>query len=275
MKYVILRDDDTNALTPVEYLDRLYRPFLDRQLPVNLAVIPNVRTDVTYGDNILEGFLVARNGTKEKMVPIGSNNELISYLRQNPGFKLAQHGYNHEFVNGWCEFEHHNSSDLARRLDNGAKLFREAGFPQPETFVAPYDLFSRRSFAEVARRFRVISTAWFEWGRLPRSWWPRYLLSRVSGRSHWQVGRTILLSHPRCYLSWHHPYATMLSQIRESIQSRKLTVLVTHWWEFFRDNQPDEAFIAVLHQLADYLASADDIEVITFEQVSKGNVPLS
>ena len=34
MRYVILRDDDTNALTPVEWLERLYRPFLDRDLPV-------------------------------------------------------------------------------------------------------------------------------------------------------------------------------------------------------------------------------------------------
>jgi len=45
MHYVILRDDDTNALTPVECLEQLYRPFLDRDLPVSLAVIPNVRTD--------------------------------------------------------------------------------------------------------------------------------------------------------------------------------------------------------------------------------------
>ena len=27
MRYVIIRDDDTNALTPVECLERLYRPF--------------------------------------------------------------------------------------------------------------------------------------------------------------------------------------------------------------------------------------------------------
>ena len=37
MRYVILRDDDTNALTPIECLETLYRPFLDRGLPVNLA----------------------------------------------------------------------------------------------------------------------------------------------------------------------------------------------------------------------------------------------
>ena len=46
MRTVIIRDDDTNALTPVDCLERLYRPFLVRGLPVNLATIPEVRTDV-------------------------------------------------------------------------------------------------------------------------------------------------------------------------------------------------------------------------------------
>jgi hypothetical protein len=275
MRYVILRDDDTNALTPVAYLERLYRPFLDRGLPVNLAVIPNVRTDVTYGDNILEGFLVARNGTKEKMVALGSNSELVLYLRENPGFKLAQHGYNHEFVNGACEFEQHDRHDLASRLDDGTRLLKEAGFAAPETFVAPYDLFTSTSFLEVSRRFRVISTAWFEWGRLPRAWWPRYAWSKASRRNHWRTGGTILLSHPRCFLSYHHPCANMLAQIQESIRSRQLTVLVTHWWEFFRNNEPDEPFIQVLHELADYLASAEGIRVAGFNEVATGQVPLS
>src|SRR5581483_7450056 len=56
---VILRDDDTCALTPRACLERLYRPFLDRGLPVNLAVIPEVRTDVRTDDGAREGFLAA------------------------------------------------------------------------------------------------------------------------------------------------------------------------------------------------------------------------
>jgi hypothetical protein len=275
MRYVILRDDDTNALTPVECLERLYRPFLDRGMPVNLAVIPNVRTDITYGENILEGFLVARNGAKEKMAPIGDNKKLVSYLLDNPGFNIAQHGYTHEFINGCCEFEQRDRCDITRRLENGKRLMKGAGFAPPETFVAPYDLFSRTAFTEVARRFRVISTAWFEWGRLPRFWWPKYALSKVARKKHWQIGRTILLSHPRCFLSCHHPSSSMLDQIRQALSNRRVTVLVTHWWEFFRDSKPDEPFIQVLHELAEYLAAADDLQVIGFGDVAKGKVPLS
>lgn len=275
MRYVILRDDDTNALTPVEHLERLYRPFLDRGLPVNLAVIPNVRTDITYGDNILEGFLVARNGIRERHVPIGHNQPLVQYLLQNPGYHIAQHGYNHEFVAGDCEFEQHHREDVARRLDLGAALLTKAGFPSPETFVAPYDRFTPTSLREVARRFRVISTAWFELRRLPVAWWGRYAVKKAMRRSHWTTGRTVLLSHPPCHLSFRRPYGTMLDEIKRSIASRQLTVLVAHWWEFFRDLKPDDAFIGILHELAGYLASAGDIRVVAFRDVAQGKVPLN
>jgi hypothetical protein len=275
VRYVILRDDDTNALTPVDYLERLYRPYLDRALPVHLAVIPNVRTDITYGQNILEGFLMTRNGTKEKTVPIGGNRDLVSYLRANPGYQIAQHGYNHEFVRGDCEFEQHHRRDLARRLERGRELLEGAGFARPEMFVAPYDRFTRTSFVETARRFRLISTAWFELGRLPCSWWPRYLWNKAARRNHWRVGKTVLLSHPRCFLSHRRPYATMLSEIQQSIASRRLTVLVTHWWEFFVGGRPDERFIGILHELAEYLAQAKDVRVVTFADVLGGKVPLN
>lgn len=274
MRYVILRDDDTNALTPVECLERLYRPFLDRGLPINLATIPNVRTDVTYGDGVPEGFLVAKNGELERFRPIGSNRELVEYLQANSCFHIIQHGCRHEFVNGDCEFEQHDTLELARRLEEGAAWLRCAGFASPETFIAPYDRFTPASFREVARRFRVISTGWFEWRRLPVSWWPQFFSKKLFRRAHWKAGGTILLSHPGCHLSYHRDRQTMLEKIKSSIDQRRLTVVVTHWWEFFRGNQPDDAFIRVLHGMADYLATARDVKVVTFRDVAEGKAPI-
>jgi hypothetical protein len=274
MRYVILRDDDTNALTPPEYLERLYRPFLDQGWPVNLAVIPNVRTDITYGQNILEGFLLTRRGTKEKVLPVSQNEALIQYLLSNPGYQVVQHGYNHEFVNGDCEFEQHDRKDLVRRLENGSQILVGAGLKRPDAFAAPYDRFTRTSLQEVGKRFRLISGAWFEFRRLPPAWWPSFALKKVTRKEHWHVGRTILLSHPPCYLSHRRPYATMLNQIKQAVASRQLTVLVTHWWEFFHDGGPDEAFIQVLHDLASFLAAAEDLAVVGFDDVVQGKVPV-
>ncbi len=108
MRYVILRDDDTNAFTPVDCLERLYRPFLERGLPVNLSVIPDVRTNVIRLDGLPEQFLFAKNGCHELTRPIGDNNELTSYLRNNPGFHIVQHGYDHSLL----EFDSLDQNDV-------------------------------------------------------------------------------------------------------------------------------------------------------------------
>src|SRR5439155_23497239 len=146
MRYVIIRDDDTNALTPPDCLERLYRPFLERGLPVNLAVIPNVRTDVLGGNGRPEGYLPANGPLPRDVMPIGSNGRLVRYLLNNPGFHILQHGYDHTFN----EFEGRNPDDILYRLEQGARLLGDAGFARPQTFVAPYDKFSQVSLAEAA-----------------------------------------------------------------------------------------------------------------------------
>src|SRR5436190_3551018 len=161
MKYVIIRDDDTNALTPIECLERLYRPFLDRNLPVCLATIPDVRSDVRYPNGELEGFLVAAKGVKPGYYPIGSNQKLVNYLKANSNYEIVQHACHHEFVHGNPEFDQNDAGDVARRLDHGTECLRDAGFPKSDTFVAPYDRLTPASYEEVSRRFKVISTGWF------------------------------------------------------------------------------------------------------------------
>lgn len=271
MRYVILRDDDTNALTPVDCLERLYRPFLERGLPVNLAVIPNVAVDTKLPDGVLEGFLLAKNGTREATVPIGKNRKLVDYLLANPGFRVVQHGFRHDYF----EFDHVAADEVEDRLEQGTQLLMAAGFPRPDTFVAPYDKLSRSSFKAVAKRFRVISTGWFELGRLPIAWWPKYLARKLRATPHWNVGQTILLSHPGCLLSCQRDYNSMLEAVIRSVNSRQLTVLVTHWWEYFRENHADERFISVLHAVAKYLADAPDVQVISFSDLAHGRIRIN
>ena len=271
MRYVIIRDDDTNAFTPVNCLERLYRPFLDRGMPVNLATIPDVSTSAATPDGKSEGFLAFKNGSKAANVPIGSNRKLVEYLHANPLYHIVQHGYRHD----WHEFEKLSETELSQRLERGTQLLLDAGFSRPQTFVAPHDKFSRESLHEVANRFRVISTGWFELGRLPVAWWPKYAMRKVSAAPHWQVGRTLLLSHPGCLLSCFRPYDAMLPNISEQIGKRRVTVLVTHWWEYFREGREDNHFIANLHETAAYLASQPDIKVISFSDLLTENIPLN
>jgi hypothetical protein len=271
MRTVIIRDDDTNALTPVDCLDRLYRPFLDRGLPVNLATIPEVRSDVRLPNGRREGFLPSRPSPSiGATVPLAENAELTAYLSANPHYHIVQHGCHHDHF----EFDLTDRMEIARRLDLGGQRLREAGFTDVNAFVAPHDKLSSIAYEEVAKRFAVISTGWFEWRRVPRSWWPRYVLKKFLGRKHWRVGSTRLLSHPGCLLSYTRPFDSMLDTIKQTVANQKLTVLVTHWWEYFRINgQPDNAFIAVLHDTAAWLASQPDIRVISFNELARGATP--
>lgn len=265
MHYVILRDDDTCALTPPECLDRLYRPFLDRGLPVNLGLIPDVSTDARRSDGRREGFLQFNHGTTTPVVPIGQNRPLTQYLQRERGYHILHHGCDHSYLEFDCD-----RREAERRLAAGAQRLAAAGFPRPWAFVAPYDRFSRASMQAAARRYPVVSTGWFEWRRVPVAWWPAYLMKKWHGQPHWRAGGALLLSHPGCILSRYRPLEGMLERVRAAIRSAPLTVLVTHWWEYFREQKPDHEFISVLHRTADLLAADDGVRVISFADLATG-----
>jgi len=67
----------------------------------------------------------------------------------------------------------------------------------------------------------------------------------------------------------------MLQQVTEAVASRRLTVLVTHWWEYFPGGKPDEAFIRILHETSAWLASQPDVKVISFDDLVETSVPLN
>jgi hypothetical protein len=266
MRYILLRDDDTNALTPVSCLETLYRPFLDLGLPVNLATIPEVRADARTPGGAREGFLPPRADSATAYAPLAENRELTRYLHANPGFHILQHGCHHDPF----EFDIGDRAEVARRLDLGRQRLRDAGFDRVSTFVAPHDKLSRVAYAEVARRFAVISTGWFEWRRLPFAWRPRYLLRKLLRRPHWRAGGTRLLGHPGCILSTAHQPRTILPLIKRAIARQSVTVLVTHWWEYFRNGKTDLPFVRALHDTAGYLASNPDVRVISFASLAAG-----
>ncbi len=269
MRTVILRDDDTNALTPVACLETLYRPFLARGLPVNLATIPEVRADARLPDGRLEGFLHGPRKGEATTVPLADAAELTTYLRANPGYRIVQHGCHHDHF----EFDRIDRIEIVRRLELGAQRLNEAGFARTSAFVAPHDKLSHVAYEEVTRRHRVISTGWFEWRRLPRSWWPRYIAKKLLAQKHWRAGNARLLSHPGCLLSYMRPLDPMLDTVKRAIARDRLTVLVTHWWEYFPDGRPNENFIRVLHTVAEYLAAQRDVRVIGFDDLAAQEMP--
>lgn len=264
MKYVIVRDDDANATTPPEQLERLYRPLLELGIPVSLAVIPEVRTDTQRGDGTLEWFVQGPQAGAPGVRAIGESRALVDYLLANPGYHVAQHGLSHHTAGGRFEFELEDADAIAWRLERGARLLVEAGFPHPTTFVAPQDKLSPSSLRAVARKYRVLSCGWYERRRLPLSLWPGHALRKLTGRKHWTLGGAQMLVHPGCLLSRFRDPRTIPGAVKRAIAASELTVLVTHHWEYFPQGVADAPFIDLLHQTARELAADPEIRFISF-----------
>jgi hypothetical protein len=197
------------------------------------------------------------------MIPIGKNQDLVNYLKKNPGYCIAQHGCHHDYH----EFMIDDQQEIRRRLKRGQDLLKQAGFSQPKTFVAPHDQLSLNAIYEAAKQYPIISTHWFQIERLPLKWWPQYLVKKMTQAPHWKVGHTLLLSHPPCYLAENKPLESMLQEIKLSIQQRSLTILITHWWAYFKIPKISQAFISILHELADYLSNDPNICVLSFDDL--------
>jgi hypothetical protein len=199
------------------------------------------------------------------------NPSLVAYLRANPSFHVAQHGCFHDCF----EFDRVNQAAATHLIERGTRRLYQAGFNRPQAFVAPHDRVSRAGLVAAARRFDVVSTGWFELGRQPRAWLPQYAWKKVRRAAHWQVGRTALLSHPGCLLSRARAPESILPAILRQIENQRLTVLVTHWWEYFEQDEPVPTFVDVLHETAAYLAKTPNLKVISFGELAQGGVPLS
>ena len=101
-----------------------------------------------------------------------------------------------------------------------------------------------------------------------------YLVKKARKTPHWRAGKTLLLSHPGCLLSRFRQRDQILNLIKAAIAESPLTVLVTHWWEFYRGGEPDQKFIKVLHETAEWLAGESDLRVVSFEDVALGKVAI-
>ncbi len=265
-RYVILRDDDANGTTSPEAIERLYRPFLARGWPVCLAVIPEVRTDVRTMNGELEGFVDASRRGAPGVAPIADNRRFVDYVRAEPKLHVVQHGLRHEIVGGRFEFDRDDARDVATRMDAGSRALRDAGFPKPSTFVAPQDQISRTAVRAALARYAVLSTGYYSLRRLPRRHWARYLIDkRVSKRPHVRLRSQTLLTHPGCILSPHREPEHVAEAILAVVRSQRLTVVVSHHWEYASGGGEPSPLVDVLHSLPERF-EAEAVRVVTFDE---------
>jgi hypothetical protein len=261
-RYVVIRDDDLHAYTPIECLETLYRPFLDRLQVVNLSAIPCVDTTVKLKNGLCEEYLIFNPEKTLPLAPISANPTLVDYVLQNSGYQITQHGYTHLTH----EFLSRNRRDLAGRLDRGLAELSKAGFKDVCTFIAPQERLSTEALKEVSKRFALISSHWYEWRQLPVAWLPWYVVKRWNNLAHWRAGKTLLVTHQRTLFARNVDYRAALPELKQRLSTHQVVVLPTHWWEFYeRDTlRPNRPMIEAYHAVSAYLAERPDVKVIRF-----------
>lgn len=262
---VLLCDEDTNALTPPDKLDQLYRPMLDYGLRVNLAVIPWVRTELRKEDGQPWEWLGSETTSEARAIPVGHNSELTSYLRANPGFHIAQHGCHHERA----EFARHSRLEIGRRLSQGAALLLNAGLGYPIAFVPPDDRLSSTAFDEVTSRYRVLYCRRSLWGSVPLKRWPANLLRRLRHSSSWRAGSASVLDLASDVLTRRMRAPDLVEAVKGVVEETSLAVLVTQWWRYFPLGRADLKAIAALHDVARWLVLEPDIDVVSFADLAR------
>lgn len=132
MKFVI-RDDDVNYFSTPADIERWYADMFAEGVPVAFSAIPYVSpaSDV-YPFYPKETARVV----EEREYPIGDNQELVNYMKDNPLIEVLQHGTTHETHDGIYEYQ----APVARKETlRGREELERAFGTSVSLFVPPHD----------------------------------------------------------------------------------------------------------------------------------------
>jgi hypothetical protein len=246
MSVVLVRDDDANATTPPERLERTYAPLLDAGVPVSFAVIPAVALDTLAPDAQRERFIDPDAERTDRELALTSDAALARWLRAHEGQVGALvHGLSHRRRRGGTEMGSLGFDESAQLLEAGLAIMTEALHAAPIGFVPPWDVLSAGALRAVAACFDLVSMGWVDRARLPPSAWPAHALERLGGREALRVGRTWLLRHRGGLIRATTPPQQVGTILASLARGADVAVVVLHHWMFWSGPQPHPAIVAL------------------------------
>jgi len=140
--YVGIRDDDTNALTSPDTLERIFGDIWDI-FPVTLACIPFISPNADVPDA----------SRLNRPRAISTNDNLRSYIKdriEDEQVEIAQHGYSHEYPDGTPEYV--GGAELIKKTKRGKTELESAFDTNVQFFVPPHVRLSRHGLEAVLER---------------------------------------------------------------------------------------------------------------------------
>jgi len=247
VKYAVIRDDDINFFTSPKILDELYREIFVMRIPINLSVIPCVRTNIEIKDNPyskfdglkFEPFIQREYHGKDLFFPVYENYELVEFIKNmKENVEIIQHGFSHSPN----EFSSTNVNELERKITNGRKILKEAFGVIPDFFSAPYDDYSPISLALLRRYFHGATYGKFtlknvlslRYGtKIPFNMIPDYVSAINGGDTFFINDNFLLLGHKGISINPFEDVDRFVYSIKGHLNKQKIVVIMQHCWEYF------------------------------------------
>lgn len=282
MKHVIIRDDDISFFTPVEVLDTLYGSWLSSGGTVALSVVPAIQCGIKAGiDNgpfwteyrmDYSPFIPPDYREVNGVFSVGDNKELVSYLMENKGYEIVQHGYAHTKIRGVFEGKLSDPAEIMGKIEESKNVMFDAFGYRPEFFVGPWDAFSPGTISCLKDSFKGISM--YRLGKRHMPWYlkPSAVLRQLvpGGRKkgYFRWGDFVIFEHPGTIISMFNKPGNILPHIKEALKQVDILVLVTHHWEFFYDwNGLNSKFFEAWQDVLDFLLNDDSLSITTFHDI--------
>jgi hypothetical protein len=279
LKFIIIRDDDTNFFTPAGFIRQIYQTLLDNQLPFSLSVIPNVRADVYRRHNRIsddsanspeyEPFIAPSARGEKLNYSVADNKELIDLINQYPQIECLQHGYSHEyFADGTTEFTSSDVHEINKKLEKGCHILQTAFKKRPKVLVPPWDTVSHTALSCIQLNYSGLYVAKYPHSILPVSYWPKFLTKKLYKRSFLMFRKLLILDHDGQFLTSGRTPETILSRVEELLDQNDIVQLVNHFWEFFPDWSHGHAYLLRMwKEVLEYLISRQDVRIVSFDEL--------
>jgi hypothetical protein len=250
MTLVLIRDDDANATTDPDRLQRAYDPLLDRGIRINFSVVPAVRLDTLAPDGQRERFISEDWKPSENEVELGADTALSVWLRrQQPLVDVFVHGLSHGRVREQTEFGALSFEEAAERIRRAIQIMTQALNRTPIGFVPPWDTLSAGALRAVLASFDLASMGWIDRRRLPVSAWPAHVLERISRQEAFRIGRAWLLRHRGGRITPTLAPDRVEHAVRYLEQGADIAVINLHHWMFWNGEQPHPVICALAESL--------------------------
>ncbi|MFO0559600.1 MAG: DUF2334 domain-containing protein [Polyangiales bacterium] len=250
MTLYLLRDDDANATTDPQRIERAYAPLLERGFALNLSVIPEVALDTRAPDGVRERFLSEDSEDCDRVIALKGENAMAKWIKAHRGqVEALVHGLSHRRVRGGTEFGSLDERSAGTRMDRGRALLEAALAEKMTGFVAPWDAMSSGSIRAAVSRFRVLSTSWLDRGRLPLRWWPAHYAERVTRCESLRLGDAWVLRHRGGPIGAELNPSDVERVVDSLAHRAEVCVIVLHHWMFWGRSEPHPVIRALASAL--------------------------